>query len=86
MRAGWLRFFGEISYGLYLIHEPVRILLTGTLLGTTIFVPGLDDIPVRLLAFGVAVGLATLSWRWFERPIVQWAARRRTPALPALQA
>jgi len=77
LRSPWLRFFGEISYGLYLIHEPVRILLTGAILGTTIFVPSLNRIPVTLLATVVAVALATLSWRYFEKPIIQRAARRR---------
>jgi peptidoglycan/LPS O-acetylase OafA/YrhL len=77
LRAPWLRFFGEISYGLYLIHEPVRILLTGAILGTTIFVPGPGRVPVTLLAATVAVALATLSWRYFEKPVIQWAARRR---------
>jgi peptidoglycan/LPS O-acetylase OafA/YrhL len=78
LRAPWLLFFGEISYGLYLIHEPFRILLTGALLGKTVFQPGLDRIPVSLLALALAVAAATVSWRRFERPIIQWA--RREPA------
>ena len=75
LRSPWLRYFGEISYGLYLIHEPFRVLLTGALLGKTVFTPGLDRIPVSLLALGLAMLVATISWRHFERPIIAWAAR-----------
>jgi peptidoglycan/LPS O-acetylase OafA/YrhL len=76
LRTSWLRFFGEISYGLYLIHEPIRVQLTGWLLGKTILTPGLDRIPVTLLALVLAVGIATVSWRRFEQPIIEWARRR----------
>jgi peptidoglycan/LPS O-acetylase OafA/YrhL len=78
LRVPWLLFFGEISYGLYLIHEPFRVLLTGLLLGKTVFQPGLDRIPVSVLALALAIATATVSWRRFERPIIQWA--RREPA------
>jgi peptidoglycan/LPS O-acetylase OafA/YrhL len=80
LRAPWLRFFGEISYGLYLIHEPIRVQLTGWLLGKTILTPGLDRIPVTLLALVLAVVLAKVSWRRFEQPIIEWARRRGQPA------
>jgi peptidoglycan/LPS O-acetylase OafA/YrhL len=76
LRTSWLRFFGEISYGLYLLHEPFRVQLTGWLLGKTILTPGLDRIPVTALALVLAVATATLSWRYFERPIIEWARRR----------
>jgi peptidoglycan/LPS O-acetylase OafA/YrhL len=76
LRTSWLRFFGEISYGLYLIHEPIRVQLTGWLLGKTILTPGLDRIPVTLLALVLSVGIATVSWRRFEQPIIEWARRR----------
>jgi peptidoglycan/LPS O-acetylase OafA/YrhL len=75
LRASWLRYIGEISYGLYLIHEPIRVQLTGWLLGKTILTPGLDRIPVTLLALVMAIATATVSWRYFERPIIDWARR-----------
>lgn len=80
LRSSWLLFFGEISYGLYLIHEPIRIQLTGWLLGKTIFTPGMDRIPVTVLALVLAVGTAVVSWRYFERPIIEWARRRGSRA------
>jgi peptidoglycan/LPS O-acetylase OafA/YrhL len=70
LRAAWLRWVGEISYGLYLIHEPIRILLTGWILGRASFALGLDRAPVNLLALAVALAIAHLSWRYFERPII----------------
>lgn len=75
LRARWLRFFGEISYGVYLIHQPVLILLTGAVLGVTIYVPGFQHIPMALVAGLITISAATLSWRYFERPIIAEAKR-----------
>ena len=71
LRIGWLRFVGAISYGLYLIHQPVLILLTGLLLGAQITNQGASHIPVAILAAVVSFGFATLSWQYFERPIIR---------------
>ncbi len=71
-RASWLAFFAEISYGMYLIHEMVNVLLTRILLGKAIYSPGYDRIYVTLLSFAVTVGLALLSRRYFENPILRW--------------
>ncbi len=68
LRVGWLRWIGEISYGLYLIHEPVRILLTGWLHGS--MGPGAHRVPINLLALVVALTIANVSWKYFERPII----------------
>jgi peptidoglycan/LPS O-acetylase OafA/YrhL len=71
-RASWLAFFAEISYCMYLIHEAVNVLLTRIILGRTIYSPGYDRISVTLLSFAVTVGLAILSRRYFENPILRW--------------
>jgi peptidoglycan/LPS O-acetylase OafA/YrhL len=65
----WLRMpglarVGVISYGLYLLHQPVHALM--------------DTLPVRhaealihgLLALTLTLVLASLSWRYFESPIL----------------
>jgi peptidoglycan/LPS O-acetylase OafA/YrhL len=74
-RARWLAFFAGISYCMYLMHEMVNILLTAFLLHKTVFTPGYDRIGVTLLSFAITVGLAVLSRRYFEIPILQWEDR-----------
>jgi peptidoglycan/LPS O-acetylase OafA/YrhL len=74
-RARWLAFLANISYGIYLFHEPVNVLLTGTLLGKTVYMPGLDRIFVTLVSLAATVGLAVLSRRYFENPILQWESQ-----------
>ena len=67
-----LRNFGMISYGIYIMHQPVNILLHGLILGKDASIANLSDGAVTLLAFGTTVLLATLSWCFFERPIINW--------------
>jgi peptidoglycan/LPS O-acetylase OafA/YrhL len=75
---------GTISYGIYLYHVPVMVLLGKW--------RGLPDSPAELalwlaLAVPVTFVLASLSWRLVERPAMRWGARRAeapavAPAVP----
>lgn len=70
-----LRWFGAISYGLYLIHQPINGLLHGLILDARPDVGTPPQILVTLLAAAISIILAWLSWRWFETPILEWSRR-----------
>ncbi|WP_161808143.1 acyltransferase [Mesorhizobium sp. 1M-11] len=68
-----LRSLGRISYGCYIFHEFVHFYDMETVLrkfGITLATPDWISAPIELVA---TVGLATVSWRFFERPIMAWA-------------
>jgi peptidoglycan/LPS O-acetylase OafA/YrhL len=74
---GILVFFGEISYGLYLIHMLCEMLYNH-IFGNA-YLMHADALFVRfVIANGVAVLLATLSKRYFENPIMR--LKQRIPA------
>lgn len=74
LSAGPVRWVGERSYGLYLWHFPVIVLLynTGLLPGSTLV--------ASVLVVGSALTLAALSWRFVELPILNRARRVSEPA------
>jgi peptidoglycan/LPS O-acetylase OafA/YrhL len=55
-----LRFFGLISYSLYLWHWPIIVFLRYVFLDL--------DLPLKLAVLPLSVAAATLSWRFVERP------------------
>ncbi len=62
----------DLSYGLYLWHLPVFILL----------IPLVPSLAVRVpLTAAVTVLMAYLSFRFVETPIRRWASRRLEPAV-----
>ena len=61
---------GTISYGFYLWHVPVLVVLRGYDL-----LP-LDPVLGSVVAFVPSLAIATLSWFALERPILRWSARR----------
>jgi len=67
---------GTISYGFYLWHVPVLMVLRGYDL-----LP-LDPVLGSLVAFVPSLVLAILSWFALERPILRWSARRDRRADP----
>ena len=70
-----LRFFGSISYGMYLVHQPILVFLHGFILGTRPDVETLPQILVTLTGIPISVGIAWLSWTYFESKIVRYGHR-----------
>jgi peptidoglycan/LPS O-acetylase OafA/YrhL len=73
LSAGWLRYIGRISYGIYLLHYPLFI-LWARFFGTLDFYQA-HKMAGSLIAFAGQIALATIaatiSWRFFEEPILR---------------
>ena len=69
-RAGWLRYFGKISYCLYLIHEPVANAMHGLILGSPPDIGAAQQIAVTFAALAVSIVVASLSWAYLEGPLL----------------
>ena len=65
------RWFGRISYSLYLWHWPLLILVPVVL--------GRDDLAVRIALGLAAIGIAAASTAWVEAPFREGRLRRVTP-------
>jgi peptidoglycan/LPS O-acetylase OafA/YrhL len=73
LRMKALVYVGSISYMLYLIHIPVYVAV-GLALSRIGSIP-LPAIVHAVVAAGFAVGLAALSWKYFETPILKFKDR-----------
>jgi peptidoglycan/LPS O-acetylase OafA/YrhL len=62
---------GVIAYGLYLFHEPVKDFLHLALTGQPARLASWSDAAIDLLAFGITLVVARLSWVHFEKPFVR---------------
>ncbi len=79
-------YLGKISYGLYLFHNFAASLCGQFIvdLGSPSWLVRLWQTPVLRLAAlaGVTVGLASFSWHWFEKPILNLKRRFPYPKEP----
>ena len=64
----WL---GTISYGLYIFHWPIFVVVTSSS-------TGLGSAPLLVLRLGLTLAAATLSSALFEQPIRRWQTPGRT--------
>ena len=71
-RTRLLCHFGLIAYGMFLMHMAVNSITHGVLLGKSAEITNFSDLAVTALAFLVTWGLALLSWKFFEQPIIRW--------------
>jgi len=76
-RSPVLRYFGQISYALYLVHQPISGLLHGLLLNSVPDIATPAQIGVTLVSVVVSIGVAAASWKWLESPILAWAQNYR---------
>lgn len=77
LTAGWLRYIGKISYGIYLLHYPLFI-LWARLIASRNVLPS-DPVARNLIAFAgqmfLAILAASLSWHFLEKPILRFKER-----------
>jgi peptidoglycan/LPS O-acetylase OafA/YrhL len=71
MHLGWLRKLGGISYCLYIVHVPIDGILHAVLLRERPTIATLPGLGVTLLATALSLGIALLSWRYIEGPMVR---------------
>jgi len=65
-----LMWLGTISFGVYIFHQAISGLLFGLMVGDIPAILSLDDAGLTLLALILTLGLAHVSFRYFERPII----------------
>lgn len=76
-RNSLLRRLGVISYGVYLLHQPVSGLCHRFLRGAVPEITDLNSGAVTLLAFLTTLALAKLSFVLFEKPIIDFGHKWR---------
>ena len=72
MRFSLLRYFGTIAYGVFLMHLAVNDSAHGLIFGKDSTMENLSDAVVTSVAFLTTLFLATISWRFLEKPIIAW--------------
>jgi peptidoglycan/LPS O-acetylase OafA/YrhL len=77
-----LVWFGQLSYGIYMFHQVVHGLLYGFLRQGPPQIHTLADAGITLLSLCITLVLATLSYRFFESPLIRLAHRVRYSGKP----
>ena len=75
LRSRVLVFIGTISYGIYLMHQPIAAIIHATILGLSPDISTIPQLGVTLIATALTVIIAWLSWYYFESPFVRFGHR-----------
>lgn len=75
LRSRVLVWFGQLSYGIYMLHEGMNGLLHGLFRNGPPQIRNLSDAFITVSAFGITLVLAALSFRFFERPFLRYGQR-----------
>lgn len=71
LRTPWLKKLGTISYGVYLLHWPVLGLTFMYFRSKRAWAETPAEHLLVLLAAALTIGVATLSWTFFEKPLLK---------------
>lgn len=72
-----VRFMGVVAYGVYLLHQPLIVVFHHTLLYIYPASRGVAGLLVSMFAVAVSLGLAAISWYYFEKPLVKRGHRHQ---------
>lgn len=70
MRVKWLRRLGMISYCVYLVHATINQFAHRLILHDAPEVYNLAGVGVTLLALAMSLAVASMSWKFFEKPLL----------------
>lgn len=71
LRNSWLKALGTISYSVYLLHWPVLGLTFMTFAHKKPWAETFAEHGLVLLALGLTIAIASLSWTVFEKPLLK---------------
>jgi peptidoglycan/LPS O-acetylase OafA/YrhL len=74
LRSDWVLRMGKISYGLYMLHLTVILIMVSLVRPTW----GLQLLATKVLAFGMTIVVALASYRWIESPFLRLKDRFAT--------
>lgn len=77
LQLGWLRFMGDISYAVYLLHFPILAALFWILRGTTSAIYTVSDLLIPALTLVITIALASLSLAFFEKKWIKLGHRAK---------
>jgi peptidoglycan/LPS O-acetylase OafA/YrhL len=84
---------GTISYCVYILHYAFNLLMHRLILHGSPEIFDAQGVGVTLLALILTIGVASLSWRYFERPLIErghrylyWQAGKPGPGTNTLPA
>jgi len=67
-----LSFVGDISYSTYMLHFPMQLALAAIAAHFALTPAAFENGPALLIFYLVLIGLGTLSFNAFERPMQSW--------------
>lgn len=68
---------GTISYGVYLFHQAITWMLHGSIRYLPPSIMTLEGLGVTVLSLGATLAVATFSYRFIERPVIEFGHRFR---------
>jgi peptidoglycan/LPS O-acetylase OafA/YrhL len=77
LRTRWLMALGSIAYLTYLIHTVVRYFFMNAVRHHGNIHWSAGDLVVSFLSIGLSIGIAQISWLFFEKRLVDWGHRLR---------